>query len=104
MDQGVIRSLKAFYRHSIIKRYITSIDGRRSPTKVNILEAITLLTAAWECISPTTLVNCFRKTSGSSDSQAQSQMMMIRLNCLQHSLKNFKTSVNLQLLSKLMGM
>ena len=27
MDQGVIRSLKTFYHHSIIKRYIKSIDG-----------------------------------------------------------------------------
>ena len=36
MDQGVTRSLKVFYRHSIIKRYITSIDGGRSPTKVNV--------------------------------------------------------------------
>ena len=40
MDQGVTRSLKAFYHHSIIKHYITSIDGARSPTKVNM----TLLT------------------------------------------------------------
>ena len=51
MDQDVISSLKVFYRHSIIKRYITSIDQGRSPTKVNILEVITLLTAAWECVS-----------------------------------------------------
>ena len=61
MDQGVIRSLKAFYRHSIIKRYITSIDGGRSPKNVNMLEAMILLTVAWECVSPITLVNCFRK-------------------------------------------
>ena len=73
MDQGVIRSLKAFYRHSIIKSYITSIDGRRSPTKVNMLVAMTLLTAAWECVSPTTLVNCFRKAGISSESQARNQ-------------------------------
>ena len=33
MDQGVIKSLKVFYRHSIIKRYIANIDGGRS-TKV----------------------------------------------------------------------
>ena len=69
MDQGVIRSLKAFYHHSIIKRYFTSIDGGRS----NMLEAITLLTAAWECVSPITLVNCFRKAGISSESQARSQ-------------------------------
>ena len=41
MDQGVIRSLKTFYRHLMIKRYITSIDGGRSPTKVKMLEAMT---------------------------------------------------------------
>ena len=73
MDQGVIKSLKAFYRHSIINRYITTIDGGRSPTNVNMLEAMTLLTAAWECVSPITLVNCFRKAAISSESQARSQ-------------------------------
>ena len=73
MDQGFIRSLKAFYRHSIIKRYITSIDGGRFPTNVNMLEAMTLLTVAWECVSPITLVNCFRKADMSSESQALSQ-------------------------------
>ena len=54
MDQGVNRSLKAFYLCSIIKGFITSIAGGRSPTKVNMLEAMTLLTAAWECVSPIT--------------------------------------------------
>ena len=73
MDQGVIRSLKAFYHHSIIKHYITSIDGGRSPTNVNMLEAMILLTVAWECVSPITLVNCFRKAGMSSESQALSQ-------------------------------
>ena len=73
MDQSVNRSLKTFCCHSIIKRYITSIDGRRSPTKVNMLEAMTLLTAAWKCVSPIILVNCFRKAAISSESQARSQ-------------------------------
>ena len=73
VDQGVISSLKVFYCHSIIKRYITSIDGGRSPTNVNMLEAMTLLTVAWECASPITLENCFRKAGMSSESQALSQ-------------------------------
>ena len=64
MDQGVIRSLKAFYSNSFIKRYIT---------KVNMLEAMTLLIAAWECVSPITLLNCFRKVGINSESQARSQ-------------------------------
>ena len=73
MDQGVIRSLKVFYRHSIIKHYIASIDRGRSPSKVNKLEVMTLLTAAWECISPITLLNCFRKAGIIPESQARSQ-------------------------------
>ena len=73
MDQGVIRSLKAFYRHSIIRRHITSINAGRSPTKVNMLEAMALLTEAWECVSSITLVNCFRKAGIISESQARSQ-------------------------------
>ena len=73
MDRGVIRSLKAFYHHSIVKRCIRSIDGGRSPTKVKLLETMTLLTAALECVSPITLVKCFRKAGISSESQARSQ-------------------------------
>ena len=38
-----------------------------------MLEVMTWLTAAWECVSPTTLVNCFRKAGISSESQARSQ-------------------------------
>ena len=34
---------------------------------------MTLLTAACECVSPITLVNCFRKAGKSSESQARSQ-------------------------------
>ena len=38
-----------------------------------MLKSVTFLTAAWECISPTTLANFFRKADISSESQAQSQ-------------------------------
>ena len=69
----VLKSLKVFYRNSIIQRYITSIDGGRSPTKVSMLEAMTLLTVAWECVSSITLVNCFREDDISSESEARSQ-------------------------------
>ena len=65
--------LLAFYYHSVIKRYILSINGGRSPTKVNILEATILLDAAWKSVSPVALVNSFSKAGISSESQAQSQ-------------------------------
>ena len=73
MDKGVTRSLKVFYHHSIIKHYNTSIDGGRSHTKVNMLEAMALLTTAWECVSSVTLVNCFRKAGINSQGQARNQ-------------------------------
>ena len=41
--------------------------------KVNMLEAMTLLTAALECVSPITLVNYFKKASINSENQARSQ-------------------------------
>ena len=65
--------LLAFHYHSVIKRYIVTINGGRSPTKVNILEATILLDAAWESVSPIALVNSFSKAGISSESQAQSQ-------------------------------
>ena len=34
---------------------------------------MTLLTEAWRCVSPETLVNCFRKAGISSESQVRSQ-------------------------------
>lgn len=67
MDLDVIRSLKLYYCHSLSKRYITSIDGRRSPTNINMLEVMTLLTVAWECVSQETLMNCFNKADISSE-------------------------------------
>ena len=44
-----------------------------SPTNVSMLEAMTLLNAAWECVSLIKLVNCFKKAGISSESQAQCQ-------------------------------
>ena len=38
-----------------------------------MLEVMTFLSTAWECISPITLVNRFRKAGISSENQAQSQ-------------------------------
>ena len=71
--QGVTRRLKAFYRHSLIKCFIASIDQGKSPRNINILEAMVLLTASWDRVSSETLVNFFRKAGISYDSQFQSR-------------------------------
>ena len=98
MDQSIIRSLKAYYHHSLIKCHITSIDGGSLPANVKMLEAMTLLPAAWECVSQETLVNCLKKAKISSEKQVRSQSEAnLILNCLMHSSKFSKTDVNLHL-------
>ena len=52
----------------LIKRYITNIGRGRSPRNINTLEAMTLLTATWECVSQETFVNFFKKAGISSAS------------------------------------
>ena len=69
-----------------------------------MLEAMTLLTAAWKWVSPTTLLKCFMKAGVSSESQARSQSDDDDPFKLFHSLKNFKTGVNLPLILQLMAL
>ena len=61
MDQGVIRSLKAYYRGSIVRRMISHLDEHACLPKINMLEAMQMATNAWESVTKATIVNCFRK-------------------------------------------
>ena len=53
MDQGVIRSLKAYYRGKGVKR--------RQMPKISILQSLKILTDSWEVVNKETIINCFRK-------------------------------------------
>ena len=72
MDQGVIRSLKAFYRSNVVKRQIKHIDAGREVPKINILEAMRILVKSWEAVSANTVVNCFKKAGISKETQTAS--------------------------------
>ena len=61
MDQGVIRRLKAHYRKRLVKLILRSLDSNKTLPKVSLLTALQLLVSAWNEVSQTTIVNCFKK-------------------------------------------
>lgn len=63
MDQGVINSFKSHYRRRLVNRYLAAIENRQdvNSIKINIREAIDMLTIAWRAVTSGTIANCFRK-------------------------------------------
>ncbi|KAK7116451.1 hypothetical protein V1264_002129 [Littorina saxatilis] len=64
---GIIRSLKAFFRHEIRREIILAIEGSEQVTanviakQMSILDAINMLHGAWERVTTQTIKNCWRK-------------------------------------------
>ncbi|XP_065667946.1 tigger transposable element-derived protein 4-like [Hydra vulgaris] len=61
MDQGVIRSLKAHYRHKIVRLCIKAVDNNEPMPKISILQAMKDLVSSWNAVSKKTVINCFKK-------------------------------------------
>ena len=61
MDQGVIGCLKPHYRKQLVKVILCSLNSNKSLPKVSLLTALKLLVSAWNEVSQTTIVNCFKK-------------------------------------------
>ena len=69
MDQGVIRCLKAHYRKLLVKLILHSLDSNEPLPKVSLLTALILLLSAWNNVSQTTIVKCFKKANISEKDQ-----------------------------------
>ena len=72
MDQGVIRTMKAYYRTHLVRRIIKEIDEGSSstgPKGVSVLDAMVMVTIAWQQVKDTTVQACFRKAGISTDAQ-----------------------------------
>ena len=66
MDQGVIRSMKAKYRLSVVFKMLRAdIPG------ISMVDAMVMLNNTWNDITPETIVNCFRKAGMSPYSREQ---------------------------------
>ena len=69
INQGVIRCLKAHYRKQLLKLILRSLDSNKPLPKVSLLTALQLLVSAWNEVSQTTIVNCFKKAKISEKDQ-----------------------------------
>lgn len=58
-DQGIIQNLKVHYRKRVLLKFIKAIDRDEIPN-INVLDAPNLLSQAWNCVTSSTISNCFR--------------------------------------------
>ena len=73
MDQGVIRSLKAYYNALALQRLVVAIDKGKDLPVFSILDAMKMLDLAWQKVKTSTIVNCFVKAGISEDQQKSAQ-------------------------------
>ena len=71
MDQGLIQRLKEKYHSFLVRRIITALDNNKAIPKFDILEAIYMLTRAWDQVLTTAIVNCFKKAKISVTSRIE---------------------------------
>ena len=72
MDQGVIRSLKAYYKSLSVRKLIEAIEKNKPLPEFSILDAMRMLDVAWGKVTKETVVNCFTKAGISKEKQAES--------------------------------
>nr|XP_044987310.1 tigger transposable element-derived protein 4 [Jaculus jaculus] len=58
MRQGVIKSLKIKYRHCLIKRFLSSVEGSREFT-FSLLDAVDTLHLCWRAVTPETIIKSY---------------------------------------------
>ena len=61
MDQGVIRSTKAYYKAACARKYLDAIEERQQHPSLSVLGAMGLLIEAWSKVSEDVVQNCFKK-------------------------------------------
>ena len=69
MDQGVIKATKAYYCASVVRRYIDAVEKGKGAPNISVLDAMTILTRAWNKVRPETIKNCFKKAGICSEAQ-----------------------------------
>ena len=69
MDMGIIQSLKAYYRNSLVKKIIQSYNAGSGLPKISVLDAMLMGTLAWDSVTTTTIINCFKKAGISHATQ-----------------------------------
>lgn len=75
LDQGVIKSFKAFYKTFIVKQLLITINAAESAQeltkKIHVLDAIYLIKNAWDRVTKNTIQNCFIKSGITHSSNSE---------------------------------
>lgn len=61
LDLGIIHCVKVNYRKSLIRKLLICVEQSKALRKINVLEAMYMVCAAWDLVSRETIENCFRK-------------------------------------------
>lgn len=62
MDMGIIRTIKVYYRHAIVRNLLNLMDQNKPNEQINLLDAINIVSNVWDTkINSTIIKNCFRK-------------------------------------------
>ncbi|NXJ76669.1 TIGD4 protein, partial [Trogon melanurus] len=69
MNQGVIRSLKVKYRHSLIKRFVDCVEGSKEFV-LSLLDAIEMLHQCWKELTTETIVKSYNETGSQLETKA----------------------------------
>ena len=69
MDQGVIRSLKAKYRNNVVRKNYSKCREKENPSKNFVAARTANVSFNLDALSTQTIVNCFRKSEISNESQ-----------------------------------
>lgn len=59
IDQGIIKALKVQFRKLQVMKIIENAD-RNTTWNITLIEAITMISSAWDKVSSQTIANCFR--------------------------------------------
>ena len=71
LDLGIVHSLKAYYRKCLVQTSPCLMEtGKEVQKKINELEAMHYIMAAWQQVSQQTLQNCFHKAGHNYQSDA----------------------------------
>lgn len=70
LDLGIIRSFKSHYRKQLVRKSLLFIDSGdlhdASTAKINVLEALNLISAAWDSVDKNCIINVFNKAGFSA--------------------------------------
>ena len=69
-DQGIIQSLKVHYRHQLLRATLQTMENGNQH-RITVLDAMQWLKFAWDKVTSTTIMNCFRHCSFIIASQSE---------------------------------